>query len=428
MDKLNLQRVALLFFGLALFCPMLSVGQEADSLAQKRDTTAQSRDTTGVEGGKKAVNGRTGKEEKGTLRSIKEKTGFFLDLNAGYSYRFNSFQTRRPLLEKSPVGYSSLSLGVYDLSVNVGLVGTSVLDFNYESPYPQTNFQEKALAARENRTKGLEKYTAGINVLPLWRFVVPKSWPDFIKWLPAFEIRYTRELTQNTAIAKNESILLNSVDNIAGTISLEDLTFQRVSKDESFSFKTLYQYGSVSIPVYVWNWEDRESHTALRLGVSRWSYSRVYSTRFPKFNTPIVYKADAAGRGLLLSFHSLPRKGFRTKIVTGIGSGQFETNNRDLSGALPFFYETGDTSANPLSLYAEGDFSYRFSFFPESSVTMYLEPGVDVDVFNVSFNSFGDVVTSANREEGEVLRKEESSSIQHFDFIILPWVRFSLSI
>jgi len=427
METLSPGRVALFSIILAFSCPVLAVAQEADSLAQTRDTTAQAQDTTVVEE-KKKEDLQEEKEEKGTLRSIKEKTGFFLDVNAGYNYRFNSFQTRRPLLDESPVGYSSLNLGVYDVSVDLGLVGTSVLDFNYESPYPQTDFQEKALAARENRTKGLEKYTAGVNILPLWRFVIPDSWPNFIKWLPAFEVRYTRELTQNTAIAKNESILLNSVDNIAGGVSLEDITFQRVSKDESFSFKTLYQYGSVSIPVYVWNWEDLESHTVLRLGVSRWSYSRVYSTRFPKFNTPIVYEADAAGRGLLLSFHSFPREGFRTKIVTGIGSGQFETDSRDLSGALPFFYETGDASANPLSLYAEGDFSYRFAFFPESSVTMYLEPGVDVDVFNVTFNSFGSVVTSAGSDEGDVLQTEESSSIQHYDFIVLPWIRFSLSI
>lgn len=415
---------AFAFLLLLLFwSPTEVLGQKADSLAQQRDTTGQSQDTT-VTGTERDLEGR---ESKSTYRSLKEKTGFFLDLNAGYNYRFNSFRTNRPLLDTSPVGYSSLSLGVYDVSVQLGLVGTSFLEFDYESPYPRTDFQEKALEARQDRTKGLEKYTAGINILPLWRFVIPESWPDFIKWLPAFEIRYTRELTQNTARAKSESILLNSVDDIGNGVNLEDITFQRVGAAEAFSFKTLYEYGSVSIPIYVWNWNDMESHQVLRLGVSRWSYSRVYSTRFPKFNTPIVYEADAAGKGLLLSFHSFPRTGFRTKIVTGIGQGEFQTDDRELAGALPFFYESDDTSANPLSLYGEGSFSYRFTFFPDASVRMYLEPGVDVDVFNVSFNSFGGVVSSGSGE-GEVLSREESSSIQHFDFIVLPWIRFSLSI
>jgi len=425
MKRVKLGTVIALIVAIALGDPTGASGQEADSLAQERDTTTQARDTTRVEEEKQTGTDR--RQSKSTFRSIKEKSGFFLDLNAGYNYRFNSFRTSRPLLNTSPIGYSSLSLSVYDISAQLGLVGTSFIDFDYESPFPRTEFQENALSAQQNRTKGLEKYTAGINILPLWRFVIPSSWPDFIEWLPAVEIRYTRELTQNTAIAKSESILLNSVDDLGDGINLEDITFQRVGAGDSFSFKTLYQYGSVSIPIYVWNWNDMESHKVLRLGVSRWSYSRVYSTRFPKFNTPIVYEADAAGRGLLLSFHSFPRQGFRTKISTGIGSGKFQTNDRELAGAIPFFYETSDASANPLSLYGEGSFSYRFSFFPEAPLTVYLEPGLDVDVFNVSFNSFDQVVSSGSGD-GDVLSTEGSSSIQHFDFIILPWVRFSLSI
>lgn len=354
-------------------------------------------------------------------------TGFFLDLNAGYNYRFNTFSTDRPLLDESPVGYSSLDLGVYDLSVNLGLAGTSLLEFDYESPYPRTDFQETALDAREDRARGLEKYTAGINILPLWRLLLPDSWPDIIKWLPAVEIRYTRELTQNTAIAERESILLNSVNNLEGSVGLEDMIFQRVASGNSFSFKTRYEFSSVSIPIYVWNWNDMESNTALRLGVSRWGYSRVYSTRFPKFNTPLVYEADAGGRGLLLNFKSYPRSGFRTNITLGVGRGTFQTNDQELTGALPFLYESNDLSANPLSLYGEGAFSYRFSFFPQSPITMYLEPGVDMDVFNVTFNSFDDVVSSGTGE-GETLSADGASTIQHFDFIFLPWLRFSLSI
>jgi len=405
---------AVLALALAILCPTQVLGQEPDTTAQRPDTTSVTVTTTA-------------QHEQSTFRRIKAITGFFLDLNAGYNYRFNTFSTDRPLLDESPVGYSSLDLSVYDLSVDLGLAGTSLLELSYESPYPRTDFQEQALDARKDQTKGLETYTAGINLLPLWRFLLPESWPDFVKWLPAVEIRYTHELTQNTAIAERESLLLNTVSNLDGSVELDDLIFQRVETGASFSFKTRYEFGSVSIPIYVWNWNDMESNTALRLGVSRWSYSRVYSTRFPKFNTPIVYEADAAGRGLLLNFQSYPRSGFRTDITLGIGRGTFQTDDRELSGALPFFYETSDLSANPLSLYGEGAFSYRFSFFPKAPVTMYLEPGVDMNMFNVTFNSFGEIV-SPGTGDGTPLSTDGSSSIQHFDFLVRPWIRFSLSI
>jgi hypothetical protein len=50
-----------------------------------------------------------------------------------------------------------------------------------------------------------------------------------------------------------------------------------------------------------------------------------------------------------------------------------------------------------------------------------------MDVFNVTFNSFDDVVSSGTGE-GETLSADGASTIQHFDFIFLPWLRFSLSI
>lgn len=400
----------------------------SSTLLPTESFSQESQDTTQKEVTKDDSNRNENRNPARNALFLKNITGFFLDINAGYNYRFNSFTTRNPILRESPVSYSSLNLGVYDLSVDLGLVGTTVLDFNYESPFPTTNFQQKALEARENRSQGLEKYTAGVNVLPLWRLLIPDAWPDFVKWLPAVEIRYTRELTQNTAIADRESIILNSVNNIDGSIGLEDLLFQRVDEGGSFSFKTSYQYGSVSIPIYVWKWNDMESHRVLRLGVSRWSYSRIYSTRFPRFNTPIVYEADAAGRGLLVSFHSFPRSGFRTRVTAGIGRGNLEMNDRELAGALPFFYETESPSAKPLSMYGEGSFSYRFSFFPDASVTMFLEPGMDVDVFNVSFTALGEVVAPSGAEDEQLLSRKESSSLQHYDFIFLPWLKFSLSL
>lgn len=415
MDSSALSRIVTLVLTVTALSTHSVLAQETDSLAQAQDTTTGPNKKTTIQ------SDRTG------FRRFKETTGFYLDINAGYNYRFNTFRTRRPLLDESPVGYSSLNLGVYSLAGDVGLAGMSLFEFQYESPYPRSNFQQKALETRAERVKGLEKYTADINILPLWRLLLPDSWPDVVKYLPAVEIRYTRELTQNTAVAERESILLHSVNDLDGSIGLADLIFQRVGPGDSFSFKTRYEFGSVSIPVYVWNWNDMESNTALRLGVSRWSYSRVYNTRFPKFNTPIVYEADTGGRGLLVNFRFYPRQGFRTNVTLGVGRGTFRTSDRQLAGVIPFFYESNDLSANPLSLYGESTVSYRFSFFPNIPMTMYLEPGLDLDVFNVTFTSFGEVVGSGSGG-GEVLSKQESSTIGHFDLIFRPWIRFSLSI
>lgn len=363
--------------------------------------------------------------------TVAEQTGFFVDLRAGANYRVNGFGTGQPLLDdRSPLSYSSLNLGVVNVSGSVGLLGASFFDFEYESPYPRSDFQEKALAARENREHGLEKYTLGVDLTPLWRFFLPPETPKILVYLPSFKVRFRRELTQNTATVEEEALRLQPDDAPSPPDrEFEDLSFREIETGESLSFRTDYRFLSLTWPIQTDYDPEKKEYTEFRLGLSGWHYSRAYVTQFPQvdFDRPVVYEAQTTTLALTGNVKIRQRNGARVRFSFSGGLGDFDASEQE--GALDRLFEDAgpDDSDSSVSVSSSNIFSghleligsYRFSAFPDNAdVNLHFEPGLNLNVFFNRFEAFDE----------EVLEDEETDN--HFlqaDFIFMPTAKVVFS-
>lgn len=358
-----------------------------------------------------------------------DRTGFFLDATTGGSFRMNNFSSDQPLLDSTAVDYSSLNLGVFTASVDLGVLGATVFDVEYQTPFPRTSFQKEAFAYQEDRSHGLEKYTFGVDFTPLWRLLLPPDTPKILVYLPSFKFRYRQELTQNTATLGKRSLYLMPPNADDYDRTQNDIRFRNVASGRQFSFRTRYQYASLTWPVYVSYKDSTSAYTEVRLGAAGWRYSRMYVTKFPQVSRvrPVIYDAQTNVLALRLNGSYLRRNGLRLRLNLGLGIGDFQSTAHDES--LDTLFEPAGESAttessfdgdNVFSGQLEAQLSYRFGLLPRSYVAnMYIEPGVSVDYYWSQFDVFDE----------EALRDEDQANKFHQgDWILLPWVRMTLGI
>lgn len=368
---------------------------------------------------------RPRKEERTWL----DRTGIFLDATTGGSYRMNHFSSGQPLLDSTAVDYSSLNLGVVSASVDLGVLGATVLDFEYETPFPKTDFQKNALSYQEDRKHGLEKYTLGVDLTPLWRLLLPPDTPKLLVYLPSFKFRYRQELTQNTATLGKRALYLVPPDADDYDRVQNDIPFRNVASERQFSFRTRYRYASLTWPVYVTYEDSTSAYKEIRVGAAGWTYSRMYVTKFPQVSRarPVIYDAKTDVLALRLNGSYLKRDGIRIRLNLGLGIGDFQSKAYEES--LDTLFEPAGSSnssgdglknTNVFSGQLEFQLSYRFSLLPRRYVAnLYIEPGVSVDYYWSQFDVFDE----------EVLRDEDKADTFHQgDWIVLPWMRMSFSI
>ena len=358
-----------------------------------------------------------------------DRTGFFLDATTGGSFRMNYFSSNQPLLDSTAVDYSSLNLGVFTASVDLGVLGATVLDVEYETPFPRTNFQKEALADQEDRSHGLEKYTLGVDFTPLWRLLLPADTPKILVYLPSFKVRYRQELTQNTATLGKRALYLTPPNADDYDRTENGIRFRNVASGRQFSFRTRYRYASLTWPVYVTYEDSTSAYTEVRFGAAGWRYSRMYVTKFPRVDRvqPVVYDAHTNVLALRLNASYLKRRGVRLRFNLALGIGDFQSEAHEES-LDTLFEPAGDSpssessfaSNNVLSGQLEAQLSYRFGLLPRSYVAnMYIEPGVSVDYYWSQFDVFDE----------EALQDEDTANkFSQGDWIFLPWVRLLLSI
>ena len=358
-----------------------------------------------------------------------DRTGFFLDATTGGSFRVNHFSSNQPLLDSTAVDYSSLNLGVFTASVDLGVLGATVFDVEYQTPYPRTSFQKEAFAYQEDRSHGLEKYTLGVDFTPLWRLLLPADTPKILVYLPSFKFRYRQELTQNTATLGKRALYLMPPNADDYDRTQNDIRFRNVASGRQFSFRTRYQYASLTWPVYVTYEDSTSAYKEVRLGAAGWRYSRMYVTKFPQVSRvrPVVYDAQTNVLALRLNGSYLRRSGLRLRLNLGLGIGDFQSKAHEESldalfepaGESPST-ESGFESDNVFSGQLEAQLSYRFGLLPHSYVAnMYIEPGVSVDYYWSQFDVF---------DEEALQDEDKADTFSQGDWIVLPWVRLSLSI
>lgn len=358
-----------------------------------------------------------------------DATGFFFDASTGASFRTNHFVSSQPLLDSTAVDYSSLNVGALSASVNVGVLGASVLDFEYQTPYPKTNFQREALDFQEDRSHGLEKYTFGVDTTPMWRLLLPARTPKILVYLPSFKFRYRQELTQNSATMGKDALYLVPPATADYDQTWDDIRFQEVPSGRELSFRTKYQYASLTWPLVVTFEDSTQAYKEIRFGGAAWTYERMFVTKFPQVSTqrPVVYDARTNVLALRLNTSYLKRTGVRVRANIGFGIGDFRSQAH--SESLDRLFEPAGgadsssvsmESSNVLSGQLEGTLSYRLALFPNSSaVNMHVEPGIKLDYFWSQFSVFDE----------ETLQDEDASDkFKQGDFIFLPWLRISLSV
>lgn len=345
-------------------------------------------------------------------QSTSDRGTVFLDAQLGSSYRTNGFFTTQPALEdRNSISYSTRGLGKISTWVGLGLMGSHLTDFEYETSYSQSSFEKDALSFQENRSYGLEKYTLGLNLLPLWRFILPENTPDILIGLPSFRIHWRRSLTQNTLaiesgvayIPDRESSSSSSLE--YGGVNLAEAT------DGSATYRTKYRYLSLSWPFAVARDKAGFDYFGIWFGVAAWRYSRIYATFFTQIPSeyPLLYRAYTDSAGPEVRF-DIMRGPFRVTANIALAPSMiFQSTTRP--GLIRDLIDPSGSSHAKLSL------SYEISLFSKHpNVELSLHPTVNFELFSNSFDKFKET------------HRDETDTFSQSDYIFTPQVKATLSI
>jgi len=305
-----------------------------------------------------------------------------------------------------------------------------VFDIEYESPYPRSEFQKEALQFREDRSHGLEKYTLGLDLLPLWKYFLSDDTPKLLIYLPSFKIRHRQELTQNTATLGKEGLFLlpegATSEADFNTQTVNGVSFRKVPSGQSYSFRTRYRFSSITWPVFTTSVDSTDAYYELRIGAAKWSYSRLFVAKFPQVSQvrPVLYEASLDAFGAEVFMKALPRRGLRWNFRMSAGAGDLQSTagNKTLDQLFApagkesaFDIETGRVTSYRLA----GDFSFRVPITDDSGIgRVWMEMGITNEAFLIYFDVF---------DESTLEDEESSNDFAQTDIIFLPWAKLSLS-
>lgn len=349
-----------------------------------------------------------------------DRIGFTFDVDAGYSLRFNGYSTYPPLLQTQiPVDYDTKVFSVLDLHLAAGILRGHLVEFDYQTSIPRTEFQEEALAYRTDRTSGLEKYTFGIDTTPLWLLILPEDASWFVKRILALRFRSIRELAQSNARVTESSLRIPAETEI--TDYRDPASFEAVADQSSYSFRTRYRYNSITLPIAFFV----QNRGRLNVGVARWTFSRSYAASLPSLdNRQVIFDATnrtaALVAELYLRLHEGPLDGFDMSLYYGYGvKSEWSGGNVDLDR---LFFPGGDTSLDNRNHNYEIRVSHRFTFFENKDrFGLSVRPGMIANTFTTTFRNFKN-----SEDESYEHARNPSDTFRKLDWILNPSVRISL--
>lgn len=347
----------------------------------------------------------------GERPSLLDRVGFMAEVDAGFSARFNGYSTYEPLLQTQiPVEYDTKTLSVFDLHVEAGVLKSELVGFDYQTSVPRTEFQEEALAYREDRAFGLEKYTFGIDTTPLWLLILPDDASGIVKRILALRFRSIRELSQSNATVTEASLALptGAIDDYG-----EVAHFEPLGEGASYSFKTRYRYNSISLPLLFFV----ENRGRVNVGVARWTFSRSYAARLPNLaNQQVIFDATNETNALIaelyLDLHQGALGGFEFDMFYGYGIDSDWTGEDVNLDRL--FFSSGEDQVDITNHNLQIRGSYPFTFFEDRDrLSASIKVGMGANTFTTAFSNFEEEV---GEEEG----------FRKMDWILNPSVRLSL--
>lgn len=339
-----------------------------------------------------------------------DRIGFFANADGGYSMRFNTYGTNSKLGSKAPVGvdYASKSVAVGDLHARLGLEGIQFAEFDYATK-PGSKFQEQALTYNKDANYGLERYTYGIDLLPLWTLIFPTDKPgihNFITRLLSARFRYVRELTQTSATVTEPSVKYPSL--------------QSIDPGTSYSFRTKYRYKSASIPLFLFM--GNRGH--FNIGVANWKFSRTYGlTAPPEDGDQYIFDANVETVGPIMEFYFEVHE---SSLDTPIGRSG-ETIAEGWEGfRVDLFFGAGTEAGSRFDIEG-GDYQQLLDDDNVSILNYNFELNMSYPIELLSSVNFLDVSLRIGGEaNGFITYFNNYHGVSKSDWIFNPWGRLSI--
>lgn len=223
----------------------------------------------------------------------------FLNIDAGYLIRRNVQSNN----EDFSIEYAKEDFKVLTLNMNAGMMNQSLLRFNYQRTFPQRSFQQELLETEISKVQGFERYTFGIILDALMRYLLPET--PLLRTVLSIRFRYIRELSQTNAVVTERFTYLpqHSIIHYDARTAEQTVTLPQWS---SYYFRTVYDYfeTTMRLPTI---WPQHEgTFGGIRLGYATWEYQRPFSTKAVRINgNPVVYDAKPVVKAFVIVFEAL---------------------------------------------------------------------------------------------------------------------------
>lgn len=138
------------------------------------------------------------------------------------------------------------------VGVDAGILGRRVVDFYYERPLIKTDFSSEALAYQENRSEGIEKYTFGVDIGPVFKWLIPGDIPWIFRRILSMRFRTMKELLQSNSPINENTLFVTDATELSGS-QIQQSDFTDPQGNSNISIKKKYHYYSADFPLIYFN-------------------------------------------------------------------------------------------------------------------------------------------------------------------------------
>lgn len=227
---------------------------------------------------------------------------------------------------------SSVFLTAGTIDLQAGIFDRYVIDFSYERPLVKTRYSSEALSYRKNTSHGMEKYTFGVDIGPIFKLIVPGQIPWVFRRVLSMRFRTERELLQTPAVIGENTLFVTEETELTEG-RMEESDFDTLPDNSSLSFNQRYNYYSADFPIILFNSRkydfsgndgdafrvdelpgDQHSFVWIGTGISRWNFVDPARLEVP----------ELGGRSVMLSVHN--------EVWAANLEATFKTTNLEVGG------------------------------------------------------------------------------------------------
>lgn len=272
----------------------------------------------------------------GSLLNRITQFGYLLQVDYGFNANTSSIVDSNPYSDLE-VKYYTTPLLFHSFTVSTGIFGDPVLLYRYEASFGDKDFASEAIRFNEDKIHGLEKYTFGVNFVPVADLLIPGKKLKWLNRLTSIKFRRVKRLSQISAEFKEVKLIRS------GGEEGDDFTFETISNPNNdninFTFRTRYYYDSISWLLFHNRSEmeppDNEVYGYLGFGWASWNFSRPFFLTFPPDLDIILVSADVKTNHAFLAEFGIDTDRFFVDVMISWGIDRsFDINEIDLDELL----------------------------------------------------------------------------------------------